>query len=544
MSLLVREPRGRPGAPSAGVSVPASEGIRPLERVLSKLPRGRTLSPRAFDQRHRWLLKLLWAHAVVLPVLALIEGYGIPHTVLHVVPVAACGIIAGRPRFDRRARAVAVSIGLLTSSALLVHTFHGMIEMHFHFFVMISALALYEDWVVFGVALGYVLFHHGVVGALDPHDVYAHSGNPWALAALHGGFVLAASITNIVAWRLTEDVRLALREGSERNRLTLDTAQEAYVAIDEAGKIAGWNREAARLFGWPREEAVGRGFAETVLAPRQRGPDGRALSHFLETRDGRILDRRLELTAVDRQGREFPIEITISALETSEGWRYNAFLHDISERKATETQLLERASQQAVVAEFGQRALEGVPITELMRESAALVAEQLRVEFAAVFQDVPEKQSSSPPRTPAIPTPRRCTPTRAAAPWWARAWRRDIPWWSTTGAPRSASPTPRSCAIWAPGAASACSSPGARAPTARSPPRPRRCAPSPARTSASSRPSPTSSPPPSSAGRARSAPATTRCTTRSPACPTARLVVDRLEHALARNARTGGRSPP
>ena len=232
MSHAVRETARWSGARSSGAAV--RERPRPLARVIGSLPRGRTLSARAFDQRHRWLLSLLWAHAALLPALALIRGYSLPHTALHGVPVAAAAILASRQRFDRRARAIAVSIGLLTSSALLVHTFHGMVEMHFHFFVMISALTLYEDWLVFGVALGYVLLHHGVMGALDPHDVYSHSGNPWALAALHGGFVLAAGIANVVAWRLAEDVRLALREGYERNRLTLDTAQEAYVAIDES----------------------------------------------------------------------------------------------------------------------------------------------------------------------------------------------------------------------------------------------------------------------------------------------------------------------
>jgi diguanylate cyclase (GGDEF)-like protein len=81
------------------------------------------------------------------------------------------------------------------------------IEMHFHFFVMIGVITLYQDWLTFGLALGYVVVHHALLGALRPTDVFNHPAawqQPWKWALIHGGFVLGASVAYLVNWRLSE----------------------------------------------------------------------------------------------------------------------------------------------------------------------------------------------------------------------------------------------------------------------------------------------------------------------------------------------------
>ena len=166
---------------------------------------------------------------------------------------------------------------------------------------------------------------------------------------------------------MNEDARLELRDAYERSRMTLDTANEAYVGIDADGRIVDWNREATRLFGWSREEATGRQLTETIVPPQMRDAHAAGLARFLATHEGRVLGRRLELTAVDRDGREFPVEMTLSALEDARGWRFTAFLHDISERKEAEEQLERRASQQAAAAEFGRTALSAGSLDEASR---------------------------------------------------------------------------------------------------------------------------------------------------------------------------------
>ncbi|MGH2715675.1 MAG: putative bifunctional diguanylate cyclase/phosphodiesterase [Thermoleophilaceae bacterium] len=92
---------------------------------------------------------------------------------------------------------------------MLVHLWGGTIEAHFHFFVVIPILILYQDWGPFLLALVYVVIHHGALGALDPSSVYNHPSaiaHPWRWALVHGGFVVGASVASIVGWRVNEQM--------------------------------------------------------------------------------------------------------------------------------------------------------------------------------------------------------------------------------------------------------------------------------------------------------------------------------------------------
>jgi len=121
--------------------------------------------------------------------------------------MAVCALAAAHPALGRRARSTAAVLGLITASAVIVHLSGGVVEAHFHFFVMIGVITLYQDWLPFGLALGFVVVHHSVLGLLAPHDVFNHAAavrSPWKWALIHGAFVLAASVAYLVNWRLSE----------------------------------------------------------------------------------------------------------------------------------------------------------------------------------------------------------------------------------------------------------------------------------------------------------------------------------------------------
>ena len=142
---------------------------------------------------------------------------------------------------------------------------------------------------------------------------------------------------------LTERKRAeeALRQSEERLRLALDTALDAIITIDSKGIITGWNPQAEQTFGWPRDEAVGRRLSETIIPPKYREAHERGLRHFLKTGEGPVLRKRIEMTALDRSGREFPIELSITPAVAGENVYFTAFLRDITERKKAEAVLQE-----------------------------------------------------------------------------------------------------------------------------------------------------------------------------------------------------------
>jgi diguanylate cyclase (GGDEF)-like protein/PAS domain S-box-containing protein len=154
-------------------------------------------------------------------------------------------------------------------------------------------------------------------------------------------FLVISSLVGFPVQWLIQEVRARAAE----TRSILETAHEAFVSIDAAGRITEWNRQAEATFGWSREEAVGRSFAETIAPPQQREQLVSGFEEFLTTGKSPMIGRLVELTAVKRDGGEFAMEVSISSVETADGFVFHAFIHDITERKHRE-QVMARNSQE------------------------------------------------------------------------------------------------------------------------------------------------------------------------------------------------------
>ena len=118
-------------------------------------------------------------------------------------------------------------------------------------------------------------------------------------------------------------------------RSVLDAASEAFVAMDAGGFIVDWNSAAERTFGWSRDEAVGRVLSDTIIPEDFRSAHLRGLQRYLDTGKGAALDRRLELLAVSRDGREFPVELTISTIPGQNVPRFCAFIRELQQQGPT-----------------------------------------------------------------------------------------------------------------------------------------------------------------------------------------------------------------
>jgi PAS domain S-box-containing protein len=132
-----------------------------------------------------------------------------------------------------------------------------------------------------------------------------------------------------------------LRAALARFGAILESALDAVVTIDAEGVVTGWSTQAETMFGWSKSEAVGQVLSKIVIPPQYREAHGRGLGRFLATGEGPILRRRIEITALHKDGHEFPVELSVSPVRLGATWEFSAFVRDLSERKRTEAALRE-----------------------------------------------------------------------------------------------------------------------------------------------------------------------------------------------------------
>jgi diguanylate cyclase len=100
--------------------------------------------------------------------------------------------------------------------------------------------------------------------------------------------------------------------------------------------VSAWNRLAHKTFGWTAEEAIGRRIDELIIPVAMREAHRNGMKHYLKTGEAKVLDQRLELPAIRKDGSSLPVEIRIRAIEIDGAKIFSAFLHDITERKLAE----------------------------------------------------------------------------------------------------------------------------------------------------------------------------------------------------------------
>ncbi|WP_433200331.1 putative bifunctional diguanylate cyclase/phosphodiesterase [Dactylosporangium sp. CS-047395] len=190
-----------------------------LRRLARALPSGRPLPAREWNLRHRAILWILGLHIAGLFVFALVRGHGVGGATLAVIPLGVAFAAAAQRVFSRNVRAGAATLGLMGSSAVLVQLGDGVIEMHFHFFVMLFVITFYQQWRAFLIAAGFVLAEHAVVGVLAPQLVYDHSAaqhHPVQWALVHTLFIAGAAVAAIVNWSFADRAQNAERRIAAR----------------------------------------------------------------------------------------------------------------------------------------------------------------------------------------------------------------------------------------------------------------------------------------------------------------------------------------
>jgi diguanylate cyclase (GGDEF)-like protein/PAS domain S-box-containing protein len=156
------------------------------------------------------------------------------------------------------------------------------------------------------------------------------------LALLLAGLVLAGT------WLLRRHVRPLVKQlaGEQaRYRAILDNSNDAFIAINGAGDVTDWNLQAERMFGYTSEEARGRRLSELIIPPEARAAHDAGMARFCLTGTGRVVNQRIEVTALRRDGQSLDVELSVAAMPEGNGYLANAFLRDIGQRKTAARQL-------------------------------------------------------------------------------------------------------------------------------------------------------------------------------------------------------------
>jgi PAS domain S-box-containing protein len=141
--------------------------------------------------------------------------------------------------------------------------------------------------------------------------------------------------------RLRRSAERALRVSEERFQLIVETALDSVITMNAQGRITGWNTQAEKLFGWSRAEALGQDLAELIIPERHREDHRHGLHRYVTTGMARVLNKRIEMSAVHREQREFPVELAITPIGFGDELVFSAFIRDITERTRAESALRE-----------------------------------------------------------------------------------------------------------------------------------------------------------------------------------------------------------
>ena len=145
---------------------------------------------------------------------------------------------------------------------------------------------------------------------------------------------------------VTEAKRVAtqIEEQEARGQAIVQGALDAMVTMDRNGTVVEWNPQAEEIFGFTGKEAVGKLLAELIIPAQCREAHAKGLQRFLSAGQEKILRRRIEVTALRKNGEEFPVELTVIPLRLGEQILFSSFIRDISERKRGEDALRQTTS--------------------------------------------------------------------------------------------------------------------------------------------------------------------------------------------------------
>jgi PAS domain S-box-containing protein len=185
----------------------------------------------------------------------------------------------------------------------------------------------------------------------------------------------------------------ALRESEARKAAVLETALDAVISCDGEGRVVEFNPAAEQMFGYSRDEALHKDLGGLIVPPGMRERHRASMARYMQTGISKILNQRLELSALRSDGTEFPVELAITRISGEGPAFFTAYLRDISERKAAQAKLDQRMRLLALNAQVSEALITAQDLSTMLRGAAEALLRQLDGAFVRIWTVDEQNQS-------------------------------------------------------------------------------------------------------------------------------------------------------
>jgi len=145
------------------------------------------------------------------------------------------------------------------------------------------------------------------------------------------------------------------RDSERKLRSIIESALDAVVSINAAGVVTEWNRQAEAIFGFTADEAIGKTLTETIIPEEFRESHDRGMAHYLKTGEGPVLNQKIEIAALRKNGEQFPIELAIVPVVMKGVHSFTAFMSDITVQKQVQQEMEKALSKERELNELKSR---------------------------------------------------------------------------------------------------------------------------------------------------------------------------------------------
>jgi PAS domain S-box-containing protein len=148
--------------------------------------------------------------------------------------------------------------------------------------------------------------------------------------------VVKRALDDADAHRKLKEAESALRESEERFRAVVETATDAIICLKEPDTAYFWNKKASEMFGYSADEVKDKRMHDLIAPERYRPMAREGMKAFFETGAVKMAGRTIEVEGIRKDGTEFPMELSVSAMKINGKWHATGIIRDITARKKAE----------------------------------------------------------------------------------------------------------------------------------------------------------------------------------------------------------------